>query len=183
MGSDQASGGKTNHEAWAHLLDDGVWEAACPSRLRAASGALCRISRFYISIEDGECTVERDLGVFRDKKLEHRTNDIEFLDDAVVITLNGPSTATEFAEGVADPLVELTEFVRQCASLWRELQGWRFGHYNPKATEAARLAKLKKPGEFTGFMRGVLNAARLAVWDKRRKRRTTELHAGAGTAP
>jgi hypothetical protein len=126
--------------------------------------------------------VERDLGVFRDKKLEHRTNDMYFLDDALVITLNGPSTATEFAEGAADPLVELTEFVRQCASLWRELCGWRFGHQNPKATAAARLAKVQKPGEFTGCMRGVLNAARIAVRDARRKSRTAELHEGAGTA-
>ena len=125
--------------------------------------------------------MERDLGVFRDKQVEHHTNDMDFLDDALVITLNGPSTATEFAEGAADPLVELTEFVRQCASLWRELVGCRFGHYNPKATEAARLAKLKKPGEFTGILRGVLNAARIAVRDKRRNRRPTELHAGAGT--
>ena len=50
--------------------------------------------------------------------MEHRTNDLEFLDDALMIRLNGPSTATEFAEGTSDPLVELTDFVRQCASLW-----------------------------------------------------------------
>ena len=178
----QPLAGKTNQEAWALLLDDGVWEAACPSRLQAASGALRRIIRFYISIEDGECTVERDLAVFRDKVLEHRTNDMEFLDDALVIALNGPRTAADFADGAADPMVELTEFVRQCASLWRELYGRRFGHYNPKATAAAQLAKLKKPGEFTGCLRGVLNAARLAVRDARRKRRNVELHAGAGTA-
>ena len=178
----QPLAGKTNQEAWALLLDDGVWEAACPSRLQAASGALRRIIRFYISIEDGECTVERDLAMFRDKKLEHRTNDDEFLDDISVIVLNGPRTATEFADGAADTLVELTEFVRQCASLWRGLYGRRFGHYNTKAIEVARLAKLKKPGEFIGFRRGVLNAANIAVRDARRKVRVTELHAGAGTA-
>ena len=44
------------------------------------------------------------------------------------------------------------------------------------------MAKLKKPGEFTGCSRGVLNAARFAVRDARRKRRNVELHAGAGTA-
>ena len=177
----QPLAGKTNQEAWALLLDDRVWEAACPSRLQAASGAVRRIIRFYISIEDGECTVERDLAVFRDRKLEHRTDDMEFLDDTLVIALNGPTTATEFADGAADPC-ELPEFVRQCASLWRELHGQRCGHYNKKATEAARLAKLKKPGDFTGCLRGVLNAARIAVRDARRKRRKAELHAGAGTA-
>ena len=44
----QPLAGKTNQEAWALLLDDGVWEAACPRRLLAASGALRRITRFYI---------------------------------------------------------------------------------------------------------------------------------------
>ena len=39
--------GKTNQQAWAHILDDAVWEAACPKRLSAASGALARIVRFY----------------------------------------------------------------------------------------------------------------------------------------
>ena len=178
----QPLAGKTNQEAWALLLDDRVWEAACPSRLLAASGALRRIIRFYISIEDGECTVERDLAVFRDKKLEHRTNAQAFLDDAAVIALNGPRTATEFADGAPDAQVEPTEFVRQCASLWRDLYGRRFGHYNPKATAAAQAARQKKPGEFTGCARGVLNAARLAVCDARRKRRSVALHAGAGTA-
>ena len=178
----QPLAGKTNQEAWALLLDDGVWEAACPNRLQAAAGALRHIIRFYISIEDGECTVERDLAVFRDKKLEHRTNEMEFLDDALVIALNGPRTATEFADGAAGPKVEPTEFVRQCASLWRDFYGQRFGHDNPKAREAFRWARQKKPGEFTGCARGVLNAARLAVRDARRKRRNVELHVGAGTA-
>ena len=119
-----------------------------------------------ITIGDGECTVERDLGEFRDKKEEHRTNDIDFLDDALVNSLNGPSTATEFAEGTANPLVELTEFVRQCASLWRELYGARCGHDNPEARVAARLAKLQKPGLFTACVRGVVYAARIAVWGR-----------------
>ena len=46
----QPLAGKTNQEAWALLLDDGVWEAACPSRLRSSSGALCRLIRFYLSL-------------------------------------------------------------------------------------------------------------------------------------
>jgi len=178
----QPLAGKTNQEAWALLLNDGVWEAACPSTVPAASRVLRRIIRFYISIEDGECTVERDLGVFRDKKLEHRTDDMKLLDDVLVIALNGPRTAAEFADGTEDSPVELTEFIRHCASLWRELYGLRFDHYNPKATAAARLAKLKNPGEFTACSRGVLNAARIAVQDARQKRRKVELHVGAGTA-
>ena len=43
---DQPLAEKTNQEAWALLLDDGVWESACPHRLRAASDARCRVIRF-----------------------------------------------------------------------------------------------------------------------------------------
>ena len=53
---------KTNQAAWASLLDGEIWEEACPTRLRIASHALAALIRFYISIEDGECTVERGLG-------------------------------------------------------------------------------------------------------------------------
>ena len=59
---------KTNQQSWARLLDDDVWEAACPARLRTGSRALCRLIRFCISIEDGECTVERDLLIITCKK-------------------------------------------------------------------------------------------------------------------
>ena len=54
---------KTNQQAWATLLDDECWDAAHPRRLRAASGALRKMIRFYISIEDGECRRARPWGV------------------------------------------------------------------------------------------------------------------------
>jgi hypothetical protein len=61
MAPSQPLAEKTNQEAWACLLDDEIWEAACPKRLRISSHAVAQLIRFYISIEDGECTVERDL--------------------------------------------------------------------------------------------------------------------------
>ena len=160
---------KTNQQAWALLLDDHFWEAACPKRLSAASGALSRIIRFYISIEDGECTVERDLGEYRAHVMEHRTNDIDFLDDALLVKLNGPKTMKEFDGGVAHLEILLTPYSRQCASLWRELFGVRFGHYNAAATSAAKLKRKMAPGAFRGVTLGVLAAARLAVASMRRR--------------
>ena len=65
-GLSQPLAGLSNQQAWALLLDDEVWQEACPQRNRSASGALCVLIRFYISIEDGECTVERDLNEFRE---------------------------------------------------------------------------------------------------------------------
>ena len=76
MAPSQPLAGQTNQQAWARLLDDEFWEVACPKRLRAASGALSRLVRFYISIEDGECTVERDLGEYRAQQLEHLTGSV-----------------------------------------------------------------------------------------------------------
>ena len=177
---------KSNQQAWALLLDDEFWEAACPNRLRAASRALAQLIRFYISIEDGECTVERDLAEFREKIKEHRTSDMDFLDDSLLMRLNGPRTLAEFDEGTADSRVELTPFSRECASLWRELFGTRFGHYNAKATAAAKLKKRTAPGTFRGAVLGVLAAARLAVARARHKAQQPRIsenvvHSGAGT--
>ena len=157
----------SNQEAWALLLDDAVWEQACSRRFRSASGALRALIRFYISIEDGECTVERDLGEFRDVKLVHMTMNMTFHDDMLMLKLNGPKTLKEFEGGEADSLSQLTPFSRECASLWRELYGARRSHFNPRATEAAKERVKQKPG-FRKTIRGVLAAARLAVDSSRR---------------
>ena len=177
--------GVTNQQAWALLLDDDHWEKACPKRLRGASLALCRLIRFYISIEDGECTVERDLGEFRNQMREHRSADLKFHDDCLVLRLNGPRSAAEFDVG-ADSRSNLTSFSRECASLWRELYGCKRGHFNVKAVSAAS-KKRQTAGTFRGTMRGVLAAARLAVAARRRAKSSSStssvaLHAGAGTA-
>ena len=112
--------------------------------------------------------MERDLAEFREQKLQHRTRDMQFLDDVLFVKLNGPSTVAEFAEGTADPQIEMTPLVRACASLWRVFFGRKVGHFNAKATAAARLARQRKPRVFAGAVRGVLSAARLAVADARR---------------
>ena len=145
MGPSQPLSGATNQQAWARVLDDDFWEAACPRRLRGASRVLCRLVRFYISTEDGECTVERDLARFRDQQLEHRTSDIAFHDECLILKLNGPKTAAEFDEGAADSRVEFTSFSRECASLWREVIGHRKGHYNACAIAAARSKRQSAP--------------------------------------
>ena len=69
----------SNQAAWASLLCDETWEEACPRATLAASGALRKLIRFYISIEDGECTVERDLGELRSLRRTHLTSDFRFL--------------------------------------------------------------------------------------------------------
>ncbi len=112
---------KTNQEAWALLLEDEVWEDACPSRLGASHGSIARVIRFYISIEDGECIVERDLVVSRDHLLEHCTDSLTFLDDCLIAKLCVPRSRLGSDDGIADSTVQLTPCSRECASLWRVL--------------------------------------------------------------
>jgi hypothetical protein len=185
MAPSQPLADKTNQQAWARLLDYDCLEEVCPRRLHASSHVLDRLIRFYISIEDGECTVERDLGEFRDQILEHRTSDIKFLDGSLFVRINGPRTAAEFDEGIDTPRDGLTPFSRECASLWRELFGSRFGHYNAKATAAAMMKRREAPGMIRRMSLGVLAAARLAVESTRRKAGLARssgslVHAGAG---
>ena len=98
--------------------------------------------------------------------------------------LNGPMTLAEFAEGTTvDPNVALTPFSRECASLWRELFGARSGHYNPKATAAAKLKRNAKPGAFRATTLGVLAAARLAVASSRRLAAVGQARASSSVAP
>ena len=61
----------SNQVAWASLLCDETWQQACRRGTLAASGALRKLIRFYISIEDGECTVERDLSELRSLRRTH----------------------------------------------------------------------------------------------------------------
>ena len=111
---------------------------------------------------------------------------MDFLDDSLLMRLNGPRTLAEFDEGTADSRVELTPFSRECASLWRELFGTRFGHDNEKARAAAKLKKQRAPGTYRGAVLGVLAAARIAVAKARHRAqqaRSSEsvVHSGAGT--
>ena len=179
--------GLTNQQAWACILDEDFWEAACPKRLSQASGALSRIVRFYISIEDGECTVERDLGEFRSQQRQHQTGDVQFHDDRLILRINGPRSVAQFDEGVDDAREMLTPFSRECASLWRQLKGRKRGHYNAQATVAAKRARQAMRGTVSGTFRGVLSVARLAVMSARRRRQqgqgsVNNLHEGAGTS-
>ena len=100
------------------------------------------------------------------------------IDDMLLMKLNGPKTLEECEGGEADSWSRLTPFSRECASLWRELYGARFGHYKAKATLAAKVKAKQKPG-FRKTVGGVLAAARLAVAESRRVA-ASRAHAASG---
>ena len=109
--------------------------------------------RFYISIEDGECTVERDLGEFRTQLATFHHDFVPVHDDYLLLKLCGPATAAEFNQGtvaanrddgVTPASGGLPMFTGECASLWREFYSTRFGHFN-SAADADRV----KPSHLT----------------------------------
>ena len=103
---------------------------------------------------------------------------MDFLDDMLMLKLNGPKTFAECEGDEADPCSRLAPFSRECASLWRELYGARFGHHSPKATLAAQEKAKQKPG-FRKTVGGVLVAARLVVVESRRVA-AARAHAASG---
>ena len=57
----------SNQTAWDCCLDPEFLDLACPGRLPSSFREFGKVIRFYISIEDGECTVERDFAELREK--------------------------------------------------------------------------------------------------------------------
>ena len=117
--------------------------------------------------------------------MEHRSNDMQFIDDSLMINLNAPKTFEDFCNGAADPRQHLTPYSRSCASLWRELYGSRHAHYNASATVAAAAKRKSNTGGFRKITLGVLASARLAVASERRRRArraASLIHSDTGTA-
>ena len=114
---------------------------------------------------------------------EYKCGDMLFHDDCLMLRLNGPRSTEDFDAEVADARAMLTPFSKDCASLWPQLFGSRFGHYNPHGTMAAKLKRQAAVRTIRGAVRGVLAAARIAVASKRKCSGTTgaPLHQGAGT--
>ena len=169
---------KTNPQAWAMLLDDD-FALSEVGRMPKQLSALRVVIRFYISLEDGECTVERDLAEYRAQQLEHRTHSEQFHDDLLIVRLNCPQTIEDFKGGCDGR--GLTGFSRECARHYSRIFGHRFGHYNPAATVAAKRKRDAATGRFRKIAGGVLGAARIAVLNSRRVQPRVELHPGIGT--
>ena len=93
--------------------------------------ALHVIIRFYLSIEDGECPNERDLGDLAKIMAEHK-NGTDALADDVVLALTDPITTTEIrmggpAVGGVVQAATLGSKGRAWARLWRSAFGARVG--------------------------------------------------------
>ena len=82
---------KSNSAVWQRVLQPDVCLSHLP-QLRAMQ-ALHVLIRFYISIDDGECPVERDLGVLSKFLHEHKNSSNDLLDDLMLVKNDSTSAA------------------------------------------------------------------------------------------
>lgn len=138
------------------LLDGDILAVICRKRA-APFVVLPLIVRFYISIEDGECEVERDLGTCRAELAAHSHNaDGALLDDKCVLRLCGPTDGSEVVAERSGRL-HLTPFTSECARIWRQTFGARMGYRNT-------LKQIpKRTGTWAHLKRGVLGAVARSV--------------------
>ena len=80
------------------------------------------IVAFYLSIEDGECQVERDLALVRAlAQIVHHHMPQELLNDTLLVLSSHYQETDVFYE--CDGMMCLTDLSRAWATLWREIYG------------------------------------------------------------
>ena len=130
----------TNSSIWEEVLDPEFHERCEPARppLRVFPG----IVRFYISIEDGSCQVDHDLGCLTGEAGEFTGCDTQLLDDLLLLK-SAPEPAPEdiCASAVGDYTCQLGELGQRWATLWRDVYGARLGCYDRKRTGQRRELK------------------------------------------
>ena len=148
----------TNSEVWRAMLRPNVRLSHLPqsSQMRAMNVLI----RFFISIEDGECAVERDLGALSKISAAHMNGGND-LDDDLIILKSDEITRSDICGdelAVGSCCTQLGAKGRRWATMWRQIYGARLG-CNRKAT--GRVGKRR--GTYEAAKAGVLAAAEYAV--------------------
>ena len=148
----------SNSEVWAAMLEPNVRLSHLPQR--STFRTLHVLIRFYISIEDGECAVERDLGVLAKFEQAH-TNGGNDLSDDLIMAKTDTTTADDICAGglAVGSCAELGPKGRRWATLWRAVHGARLGCYRI----SSHGKRGKRPGTYEAAKAGVLAAAEYAV--------------------
>ena len=154
---------KSNNEVWSAMLRPNVALSNFPQR--RTMQALHVIIRFYLSIEDGECPNERDLGDLANIMAEHKVG-TDVLADDVVLAQTDPITTTDIrmCESAVGGVVQhatLGPKGRAWARLWRSVFGARIGC--KKNVGKVIHNHRKRPGTYAAAKAGVLAAAEYAV--------------------
>jgi len=156
----------------AKATNNGVWKSMLSRKVRVShlpqAGSLHVMElmiRFYISIEDGECSVERDLGTLAGFNDAHCNVNTALADDLMILRSDTVQVRDIAPELHTTGLARVSGSVlgsksRRWATLWREVFGARLGCVRKvaKSTHSQR-----RPGSFVAAKHGVLAAAEYAV--------------------
>ena len=140
---------KTNREIWGHCLDPAFLGKHLPGRSCTQMQALVR---FYGSILDGSCGIERGLAKAR-ATITTFSADCDVVEDVLVLQ-DTKLQAGEVAQEVHG-IWEAGAFGVEAATLWRAVLGARLGIYSERATPNKNLVK---PGSYKSVKVGVLKA-------------------------
>ena len=140
--------------------------------------ALNFLIRFYISIEDGECPVERDVAAMCGFSDAHQNVDRDLADDLLLVKTAPTEVADICLESPPDSethasLWRLGPASRRWATLWRELFGVRLGIHSFR-----QKVKGKVPGSYNAARSGVLAAADYTGASKMQNKRGHQQDAG-----
>ena len=138
---------KTNPQVWSTVLPQEYRARGRVAPLRV----LPQIIRFYISIEDGECQVERDFSCVRSfiTSTGNAAKD-DYLEDLLLVKTMGPASKDELVDPATGGLTDLS---RACARMWRDIHGARLG------CGGGKRKRRPKGRTFATIMHGVEKAA------------------------
>ena len=159
----------------ATATNNGVWKAMLSPNVRFSHlpqprslHVLHLLIRFYISIEDGECMVERDLGELKGFNDAHCNVNAALADDLMILRAD-PVEARDISPDFTSPdgailansslqvpvasCSGLGSKSRRWATLWREVYGARLGCFRKVAPSEH---SQRRPGSFVAAKYGVL---------------------------
>ena len=147
---------KSNSQRWGAMLD--IIERRHPE-----FRALPPIIRWYVSIEDGECGVERDLGVLTKADTAHTNAKIELSEDVLLARDDNTQRHEITIGGLADGSCgRLGPKGKRWAATWRAVYGAR-GCYQKHVKPNGAKKRGHKIGTFAAAKAGVLAAAECAL--------------------
>jgi len=145
-----------NLTVWEHLLDARYVDRNFPERIGPFI-VLPELIRIWISICDGESTVERDFSHVRNFVRAAKISNDSYMEAVVILKLSGPKEPHEMAVKSAGGEYVATQFTLRCAAQWRLLYGARcgIGRDRPRPKQCSPRAS-----SFANVKRSVIEAAR-----------------------
>ena len=146
-----------NWSMWNKILDNTFVQRQFPVRM-GPFVELVSLIRIWISVLDGESTVERDFAHVRSFVRSGKISNASLIDDLVLVKLSGPQSQCEVASKSACGDLVPSDLTLRCAAQWRYLYGARCG-----ITHAQRKPRpppvVRKPS-WINLKRSVMQAAR-----------------------